>query len=100
MTRERAIIELFARNDIAARGLITIHGGADHAPADAESRLRQTRERRLQSLGAGELILCRNHAVREMQTGGDGGAHGELAVNIGGAVAFGSFLDQKSTNAL
>ena len=61
MARDGAIVELLASERVATRRFVAIHGRAQHAPADAVARLRQTTKRRFQTLGAGQAD-CRQES--------------------------------------
>src|SRR4029450_10454764 len=88
------LAELDALLRVLERPVVAAHGGADGAPAAAVARLRETGQRALEPLHAGQLVLQRDAAVLEGQLRGDGGAHRELPGDVQGAVAGGALLDE------
>src|SRR5258705_4641469 len=94
LERADGLAELDALLRVLERPVVAAHGGADDAPGDAVARLRETGQRALDTLHAGQLVLQRDAAVLEGQLRGDGGAHRELPRDVQGAVAGGALLDE------
>src|SRR5580658_2404500 len=99
MRRYGPVIELLPQDGVLAGGLVAIHGGAHHPPADPEARLRKTLQRALQPLRTGQHRAGRHAAIGERQAGGHRSPHGPFAVYVGSAVAGRAALDQKSAYA-
>ena len=81
MAGERPVVELLAQYDVGAGGFVAIHRRADHAPADAVARLREAGKRGFEAFGAGQHGGFGHAAIAERKAGGDGSAHGPLAVD-------------------
>ena len=61
------VVELLADHGVLPRRLIAIHGGAEHAPADAVARLGEAAERAFQSFGARQHGTGRERGNRRRQ---------------------------------
>ena len=44
---QRPVIKLLPHDDVGSRGFVAIHGGSDHTPANAVTRLREAGKRSL-----------------------------------------------------
>ena len=92
--------ELHARLGVLERRLVARAAGADGAPADAEARLGQARQRPAHALDLGQDGVAGQAHVVERELGGDRRAQRELAVDVGGGEALGVGRHDEAADAL
>ena len=95
LERRDRLAELDARQRVVARRLEAAHRRAERAPGDAEARLREAIERRLQALGLRQDVRLRDPHVLQDELGRDRRAQRPLAVLQRRGEARRALLDQE-----